>query len=304
MTTEQQGPQTAIEIAEVDVEIVKRGFFEIVVTRGELGAVVLDTAMLPPIVQQTMKQAAEALADANDTEVDSEEMKEYAAEQRAKARNQGKFLEDYRMDLTRRIDAFKQATMNPFRLPVSDYEEARKVFDQKLIAFERAEEQRRAAEVAKAKAAHDEALRRQREESERIQREAEAKLAALRNDAEKEALAGNTTAVTDLVQQADQIRATATKQLTAIDQVTKQLEHTPTVTSAPPHKAHGFSVVTRWKCRVTDFDAFLRGVVDGKIPKAFVTPDQKALDKQASLLKKDLAYPGCEPYEDKGGSTR
>lgn len=298
----EQQQTAAIEV--VDVEIVKRGFFEIVVTRGELGAVVLDTTMLPPIVQQTMEQAKDALADANDTEVDSVEMRDWAAEQRAKVRTAGKYLEEYRMGLTRRIDAFKQAAMAPFRLPVSDLDEARKVYDRKLVAFETAEQNRRQAEAAAAKKKRDEELRRQAEEAARLEREAQDKLAALRQEAEAAALEGNKTKVAELVDQAQQVRAETGQRFKQIEDNTARLQHATSVTSPPLPKAHGFSVVTRWKCRVTDLDAFLKAVVDGKIPKAFVTPDQKALDKQAALLKTDLDYPGCEAYEDKGGSSR
>lgn len=69
------------------------------------------------------------------------------------------------------------------------------------------------------------------------------------------------------------------------------LEEAPTVA--------GIAVPEKWVAPVTNWDAFLRGVLSGKIPREAVTINQSFLDRQANALDGKLAYPGVTP-EKKG----
>lgn len=297
----------------VRFETVKRGFFEVVINSGEPRPLVtLDVSMLPAHVQQLLAEAKGVLQDAMDLEVDSQEMYDYGAEQRRLARDQYKALEEARTAITGRIDNFKEAAMVVFRGdkskqdgPAPTLKQATDIYSQKLIAYEQEVERKRKEEEARERA-RQEAERKRIEEEQRQQREeAERRQAALRAEAEEAARAGDDAKVGEIVRTVNAIQEEAEVRTEELASQANMLRSAPVVTHTPPvRRAAGFGTQTKWKCRVVDKEKFLRGVLEGRIPKAYATWDQSGLDKQASLLKGDLDYPGCEAYEDKGGYSR
>lgn len=78
----------------------------------------------------------------------------------------------------------------------------------------------------------------------------------------------------------------------------------PVHVSKTPAKVAGVAKKTTWKAKVTDVQAFLRGVADGSIPMAMVEIKQGALNRQAQMLGEELSYPGTEVYEDHSVAIR
>jgi uncharacterized protein YxeA len=58
------------------------------------------------------------------------------------------------------------------------------------------------------------------------------------------------------------------------------------------------TVVKRWVAEVTDLNLLLQGIVSGKIPNDVVEIKQGALNKLATIYKKDGVFPGVKFFEE------
>jgi hypothetical protein len=291
-------------------EIIRRGFFQIVIKGpDDQPDIKLDVTMLPENVQRLLKQAKNAAQDAIDVDIDSQEVCEYAASLRRQIRDDKETLEEARMKITARIDAFKEAVMVEFRGdktlkngPVPTLDNARLLLDQKLNQWLETEEFR-AKERQRLENLRIESERKKKEEEQRrIDEEAARETERLRKLAEEAARKGDDETVAELVEQARDVADEAEQRTEAVADEIAMLHPAPIMqTQARPA---GFTPRKKGKCRVKDPMAFFKGIVDGKIPKVYGSWDQSGLDKQASLLKDDFDYPGCEYYEESGGSSR
>lgn len=87
------------------------------------------------------------------------------------------------------------------------------------------------------------------------------------------------------------------------DQMERELEimHAPLVTL--PDSTPGLAMVDIYRCKVNDLMKLVKSVASGETPIHAVMADDKWLDKQASHLKEEFSYPGCEVVKTKSPRT-
>jgi hypothetical protein len=79
----------------------------------------------------------------------------------------------------------------------------------------------------------------------------------------------------------------------------------PIVLKAVP-KVNGLAQRTNWKYRLTDLNALVKAVYEGKVPLMALEPNDIFLNQQARALKGTVQYPGVEFYSETsmGGARR
>lgn len=114
-------------------------------------------------------------------------------------------------------------------------------------------------------------------------------------------------------EQADQIRRAAAsaptvKERQALERQAKQVEKSPVMAVVTeieePPKVEGISVGSRTVAVVVNFKAFVRAILDDKIPEHAIGINQQWLDQQATARGKDLNFPGVVVREKPITSAR
>ena len=214
-----------------------------------------------------------------------------AQEARARLNTKIKTLTEARLALTRPIDAAKKTIMDFFASPIAKLEEAKKVLDRKIIAWDDEQERIRIEEQRKAEAAAAAERRRLEEQAAAAKRKAEAEAAAARKAAEDAAAAGRAEEAAKLLARADRVEQKA-------EERAEVLEGRAAAVVAPIIQADTQSVVgttkrENWTFRITD---------PSKINAAFLMPDEVKIGKLVKSMKGDAAAligAGVEVYAEK-----
>lgn len=172
----------------------------------------------------------------------------------------------------------------------------------RIEAERKAEEARRAAEAeARRKRAEEDAARAKADAAEREAREARergdkaAAAAAERERREAEAVERKAREDAAKATQKGEEKAQA-----AMEKAAQAAAQPAPVADAP--KAEGVSTRSTWSAKVTNLEALVKAVADGKAPLTAIVANEKALNLAAKSLKGELHkfYPGVEAVETKG----
>jgi len=211
-----------------------------------------------------------------------------------------KQIEELRMSITRPLDEAKKNVMAMFKPAVDSRNEALKVFDNKITSYaaaQEAEAKRKRDDAEKALRDEQERQHRlaqeaqRREEQQRAEAEAKRKAAAdAKNAEERKKLEAEAARLDKLAQQnaerAEQRQETAESiDPTAVNVATANLD------------VAGVKLPKPWKGRITNLNAVLRQVADGKLALKVEIP-QKQIDDLARALKDTLKIEGLEFYQD------
>lgn len=177
-----------------------------------------------------------------------------------------KELEDTRKGMTQPLDAAKKKIMDFFRAPLGFLADAERILKRSMLDYQQEAERKRREEEARLQ----EMARKEQERLEKRAQTAEAK---------------------GKIEQAEMLRETA------------ETIHVPTV-STPKPAASGIAVREIWKAEVTDLNALLQAVLDGKVPLTVIKVDMQVLNAQARTLKDHLNYPGVKTYAEKTMAAR
>lgn len=82
-----------------------------------------------------------------------------------------------------------------------------------------------------------------------------------------------------------------------------EMDAAPAPTIAKP-KAAGVSVRSIWRAEVTDFKAFLNGVMDGTVPIELVQVNDQELQRMARAQKGAMKLKGTRVWEEKSTAVR
>lgn len=168
-------------------------------------------------------------------------------------------------------------------------EEAERIIKKELGAWDQKQEELREAarrEQERLQAAAEAEARRLADlETQRLQREAEARQ---RQEAERAKAAGD-------IAKAERIAAASV--------VVAPVAPRPVFVAVPPPaetpRVEGVSSREGWKAEVTDLAALVRAVAANQAPLACLQPDMKVLNGLARSLKKDLVFPGVKAVRDR-----
>lgn len=188
-----------------------------------------------------------------------------------------KRLEERRLAITRPMDAAKASVMDLFRKPLERFAEARRIVEGKMIAHQRAEQEKARAREAEQRRLAEEAARKAGAEA--LQRAEEAEAAGDTAGSEK-----------------------------ALAEAVAPPPPAPVVPHAAAPKAAGTSLRSVWKAECTDFESLLCHAVGiskehlskhaNPIALALLKVDETVLGQQARALKDSLVLPGVRVWDD------
>jgi chromosome segregation ATPase len=152
-----------------------------------MNAQVREGELIPAEVQKsqaalaTPAQAQAMLELAQDFTIDSPSMFQLAGGELQSITRKRKFVEEERLKITRPMDTAKKAVMAFFERPLSLLQQAENTLRERMVAYERAEQER----VARERREAEERARKEREEAERAEREARERAEAERRERER-----------------------------------------------------------------------------------------------------------------------
>ena len=214
-----------------------------------------------------------------------------AQEARARLNTRIKALTDARMTLTRPIDASKKVIMDFFAGPLTTLERAKRLFDQKIIAYDDEQELIRLEAQRKAEAEAAKERRRLQEIADAAQRKAEAEAAEKRRLAEEAAGAGRAEEAAKLQAQAARVEERAADK--AEDFNSRAAAVVAPIIQSEAVKAQGTSLRENWVFEITDAS---------KINPQFLMPDEVKIGKLVKSMKADAAAligPGVRVFAEK-----
>jgi len=176
--------------------------------------------------------------------------------------------EEARLTITRPLLEAKQAADSLFGQPVKAYKQASDYLSRAILAYQKAEQQKRKAAAEKLRL--DEEARVRKEQGKLLARADKAK------DEEK----------------AQQLREKA-----------EAIIPVP-VTVAPVVVPQGVTVVSRWKADVTDKLALVKAIAAGAASLDWVDVNTALLNKYAVATKGTMPVPGVSIYQEQGLATR
>jgi hypothetical protein len=265
-----------------------------------------ETIRVPDAVDAALTEAAQDALDlVRNFNIDSADMYEIAAIELRGIVTKKDELEAERFAITRPMDAAKKKVMNLFRAPITWLEQAEAILKQKMVAFDRSERDRIAAEERQALAAAD--AERKRVEEAGLARAAEiealesAQAEELATELEQlgestEAQLVRETAKAEAAQKADEVLREAAADAQMIVAFVPQAE-------AP--RADGIGKRETWHAEVTDMDALIRAAAEGnKSARECLMANESVLGAKARSLKKAFALPGVRVWSESGISAR
>ncbi len=234
------------------------------VKKDEGTAVLVDQAATEA---EGLKDGATAiLAQAEQFEIVTQEHYVASADLLKQIKTKQTALDGLRRSMTRPLDEAKSRIMDLFRPAGERLSRAEDTLKDAMIAFTREQE-------------------RQRQETERIAREAAEKEAErLMRRAEQARAKGKDDKATDLEDQAENVPV-------------------PIVPSQQP-AVSGVSLRTTWRAEVHDLKALVAACAKGQAPLALLQPNMVVLNTQARSLKKELNIPGVRAVSDEGVAAR
>lgn len=247
----------------------------------------------------TASQIAQASYDvALAVQIDSPEMLAIASDELREITGKRKQIEEMRLSLTRPLDESKKRIMDLFRAPTERLEQAEKLLRNGVLTYQQAEREK----VEKARREAEAKLAAERAEAERAQREAERAEREAREAALHGATVEERVAAVEAANQAAAAREEAAEKLELA-----AVAPMPVIAAAP--KADGVSTRQTWKAQVTDFRALVLAAAEraqrgDETLLAFLTPDIKALAGAARSMRNKLSVPGVRVYAEESLSVR
>ncbi len=228
--------------------------------------------------QQAETQAHEFTAEAEGMlvvaqayEIDSPDMYQLAAQELSKIKARYKAINDARLSITRPMDEAKKRVMAFFDQPLKPLKAAESFLKKVMLDWDQKQERIRQEKEAEARKAQEEA-----------RKKAEAEAEAARKKAEEAAKGNDEQAAAEARAKAEEAQAQQ-----------EALEHAPAPVVMPDTpKVKGLSKRQKWSAEVTDFEALVKAVAEGKAPITLLKVDQTALNGMARSLKDALNIPG------------
>ena len=247
----------------------------------------------------TASQIAQASYDvALAVQIDSPEMLAIASDELREITGKRKQIEEMRLSLTRPLDESKKRIMDLFRAPTERLEQAEKLLRKGVLTYQQAEREK----VEKARREAEAKLAAERAEAERAQREAERAEREAREAALHAATVEEHVAAVEATHQAAAAREEAAEKLELAE-----VAPMPVIAAAP--KADGVSTRQTWKAQVTDFRALVLGAAEraqrgDETLLAFLTTDTTALAGAARSMRNKLSVPGVRVYAEESLAVR
>jgi len=245
--------------------------------------------------------AAKAIAVANAFVVEDAESSVMAQETRAKLNTRIKDLGDRRMSITRKMDAAKQDIMDLFAAPINVLKQALDIFDAKVLAFDKDQENIRKEAQKKAEAAAETERQRLKSEADERQRVADADAQRLRDEAAAKEAEGDVEGAAKLTNKAVKVVERAAQRVEVLQDRAAQV--VAPILQGGSAKASGSSFRDNWKWRLIDMDLINDGF------KKTVTNDDaigaivKSMKGNAEAIKAVVGN-GIEIYNDRGLASR
>lgn len=262
--------------------------------------------IIPEADPALINGVAGALELAREFKIDSRDMYDMAATELREIMGRKNRLESARVSMKapvlaagRNIDAF----FNPL---ITTLEQAEKVYKGSMLAFDQAEQRRRAEEERQAREAAERERQRIEEEAQRVAAEV-----AERERAKGEAIAAELRAAGEDEAAAEALRdseAAADFKAEEIIQTAAVEAQTVTAMAAPVAvvRNDGISARQNWVAEVTDLEAIIKAAATGNtLAKSLLCVDTTVLRAQARALKQAFNdVPGIRCYNDPQLSVR
>ena len=247
----------------------------------------------------TASQLAQASYDvALAVQIDSPEMLAIAGDELREVTVRRKKIEELRLSLTRPLDESKKRIMDLFRAPTERLEQAEQLLRKGVLTYQQAE----------------------REKAEQLRREAEAKLADARFEAEHDAEqalwkereadeAMRNARTREERSAAAEMAAEAAREAEEARLQIEIIEVAPLPVIAEPPKPEGISTRQTYKAEVTDLRALVLAAAEraqrgDDSLLAFLLADTKALAGAARAMRNKLNVPGVRVYAEESLSVR
>ena len=133
----------------------------------------------------------------------------------------------------------------------------------------------------------------QAQEQERQRREQEAREAALKAEQDRLLAEASHLSQTGQQEEAEQVLEQAVK-----------VEAPPVVMPSSVPKIAGASQRTGWKFEVTDLQALVKAVAEGKVPIGAIKADEVFLGQMARAMKANMKWPGVRVYSEQSVAMR
>lgn len=236
-----------------------------------------------PDANQLNTRAQAALKMVESMVIDSQETYDLAADELKAIKTKAKTLEDQRTAITGPINKALKAINDLFRGPTQYLEQAEKIIKTKMLTYSTEQERIAAEERRRAEAAV-------RAEQERLAREAAAKEAAAKAEADALIAAGN-------AEKAAEVQANAAIEAASLA-ATAQVMTAPVV-EVSVAKVAGISTRSVWKAECTDKAALIAFVAANPQFLNLLDVNTSALNQMAKAMKDTMQIPGVRAYEDK-----
>lgn len=250
-----------------------------------------------PAIRSLTYGATSMLDEANRCAIDSADMAEVVSENLIEIKSAMKKASDFRLTITRPMDAAKQAVMDVFNPIIANYESAEKIMKQSLLAWNKKEAARldaERAELARIAAEHSRQMRlAAQEEADRL--EADAKEAEA--NANKMIDAGDIEGAAELLTIADESKAQAITTLTNTEHAAMTMQVMVPVSTAP-RMSSGISVRAAHKATVTDLMALIKSIAAGESSIELVEANTKVIAARARALGMEFSAPGIHVYKE------
>lgn len=240
-------------------------------------------AIHAPDANQLNTRAQSALTMVESMVIDSQETYDLAADELKAIKTKSTSLEAQRTAITGPINKALKAVNDLFRDPGQYLEQAEKIIKGKMLAYSAEQERIAAEERRKAEALV-------RAEQERMAREAAAKEAAAKAEADALMAAGN-------AEKAAEVQAQAAIEA-AIITATAQVMTAPVVEMSVA-KVSGISQRSVWKAEVTDKAALIAFIAATPQFQNLLDVNTSALNQMAKAMKDTMQIPGVRAFEEK-----
>lgn len=262
--------------------------------------------LIPREVTQAQATATATLTQAQAWVVDSPEMYALAAEELRDIATKEKKLEEARLVITRPMDEAKRRIMDLFRTPAENLAQARKLVNDAMLEWKRAEDKRIARERAAAEAAAAEERRLARVAAEEAQAKAEAEAQAAQEAAEAANANGDHLAADEAQQRAQEAAQEAAE---AAERVELADVAAPQALSRAAPTASGVASRQNWKAEVFDLGALVTAAAEGLARGdgtllGYLEANTTAVSQVARALKEKARIPGVRVYAETALAVR
>ena len=194
--------------------------------------------------------------------------------------------------------AAQRAVNQFFGGPAEQVAETIKLQDARILAFERAEAQRREAAERKARAAREAEAKRLRDEAEAKRREQAEREARAQEKAAALEAAGRIDAADDVLTTTIEEARQVASEIETADILADVVEHAPIHSLAPSLSTGGTSRRKHYSAKVVDPRLIVEAWLRGELPTVAVQINEQYFNAQARLLKEAMSFPGVELVTD------